>query len=78
MLGGVLCLATVGNVFVDFVADRVIEKLEKDYSPSPYGPGIDPDKVDMRAFNQKSEFDESELDESKPDESKDEWGKTWD
>lgn len=37
----------VGNkVFVDKVADRVIQKLQKEYSPSPYGPGIDPDKLD--------------------------------
>jgi len=35
------------KVFVDKVADRVIHKLQKDYSPSPYGPGIDPDKLDI-------------------------------
>jgi hypothetical protein len=35
------------KVFVDKVADRVIYKLQKDYSPSPYGPGIDPDKIDL-------------------------------
>jgi len=35
------------KVFVDKVADRVIYKLQKDYSPSPYGPGIDPDKIDI-------------------------------
>ena len=29
------------------VADRVIHKLQRDYSPSPYGPGINPDKIDM-------------------------------
>ena len=35
------------QVIVDAVADRVIEKLEREYSPSPYGPGIDPDKVNF-------------------------------
>jgi hypothetical protein len=35
------------KVFVEKVADRVIYKLQKDYSPSPYGPGIDPDKIDL-------------------------------
>jgi len=35
------------QLFVDIVADRVIEKLEREYSPSPYGPGIDPDKVNF-------------------------------
>ena len=39
-----------GNVFIDVVADRVIQKLEKEYSPSPYGPGLDPDRVDVTAF----------------------------
>ena len=34
-------------LIVDIVADRVIEKLEREYSPSPYGPGIDPDKVNF-------------------------------
>lgn len=34
------------KVLVDKVADRVIFKLQKEYSPSPYGPGIDPDKLD--------------------------------
>jgi hypothetical protein len=34
------------KVLVDKVADRVIQKLQKEYSPSPYGPGIDPDKLD--------------------------------
>ena len=34
-------------LIVDIVADRVIEKLEREYSPSPYGPGFDPDKVNL-------------------------------
>lgn len=36
----------VGQVLVDKTANKVIEKLQKEYSPSPYGPGLDPDKVD--------------------------------
>lgn len=35
-----------GKFIVDKVADRVIQKLQKEYSPSPYGPGMDPDKID--------------------------------
>jgi len=38
------------DMLMDKIADRVIEKLEKDYSPSPYGPGLDPDRVDVNAF----------------------------
>jgi hypothetical protein len=46
-----LTIAMIGvgvgsKVLVDKVADRVIQKLQKEYSPSPYGPGIDPDKLD--------------------------------
>ena len=37
----------VGTVVIDKAADRVIERLEKDYSPSPYGPGFDPDQVEV-------------------------------
>lgn len=40
------------KVLIDKTADRVIKKLQKEYSPSPYGPGIDPDKVDPDAINQ--------------------------
>lgn len=30
---------------VDKVADTVIERLQKPYTPGPYGPGVDPDKI---------------------------------
>lgn len=49
VLGGAFLFVGVGgNKFIDKVADRVIQKLQKDYSPSPYGPGIDPDKLDVQ------------------------------
>ncbi len=35
------------------VRDAVIRNLEKDYSPSPYGPGFDPDKINVNAFNRR-------------------------
>jgi hypothetical protein len=41
----------IGKVIVDKAADRVIQKLQKDYSPSPYGPGFDPDRVSPDAIN---------------------------
>ena len=34
-----------GNIIVNRAADKVIEKLQKEYSPSPYGPGVDADKI---------------------------------
>lgn len=39
-----LCLVLGGKIIVSKAADRVIEKLQKEYSPSPYGPGVDPDR----------------------------------
>lgn len=45
--------AAVNKVLVNKVADRVILKLQKEYSPSPYGPGIDPDKLDVDQIRQK-------------------------
>lgn len=32
------------------VKSRVINELRQNYSPSPYGPGFDPDKVNPQAF----------------------------
>lgn len=40
----------IGKVIIDKTADRVIHKLQKEYSPSPYGPGFDPDRVSPDAF----------------------------
>jgi hypothetical protein len=42
-----LVVGVGGKFFVDRVADVVVEKLKKKYSPSPYGPGLDPDKIDV-------------------------------
>ena len=39
-----------GKLAINKISDEVIQKLKKEYSPSPYGPGIDPDKVDPDAF----------------------------
>jgi hypothetical protein len=42
----------IGKVVVDKAADRVIQKLQKEYSPgnSPYGPTLDPDKLNPDAL----------------------------
>lgn len=36
--------------------DKVIEKLQKEYSPSPYGPGLDPDKVEKDNFKKQKAY----------------------
>jgi hypothetical protein len=38
---------------VNKATEKVIQKLQKEYSPSPYSPGFDPDKVDPDAFAKK-------------------------
>ena len=35
------------DFLVNCVANRAIEKIRQDYSPSRYGPGIDTDKLDV-------------------------------
>jgi hypothetical protein len=60
----------IGNVLINKAADKVIQRLQKDYSPSPYGPGLDPDKVSVdsrpKAAALKTLWNES-----------DSWRKTW-
>ncbi|RDJ35253.1 MAG: hypothetical protein DWQ19_10590 [Crenarchaeota archaeon] len=41
-----------GNWVVDKTCDRVIEKMQRDYTPGPYQPGFDPDKVNVDQFRQ--------------------------
>lgn len=41
------------KVLVNKTADQVIQKLQKEYSPSPYSPGFDPDKVSPDALRRK-------------------------
>jgi len=47
LTAAMLLVGVGGKLFVDKVADVVVEKMKKEYSPSPYGPGIDPDKIDV-------------------------------
>lgn len=48
VLGAVIVF---GSVFLDFMTDKVVEKLQKKHCPSPYGPGVDPDKMDISMFH---------------------------
>lgn len=51
---GLVAVGFGGNLLVDKLANRVIQKLQKEYSPSPYGPGIDPDRIDMDAVRRQA------------------------
>ena len=46
-----------GNFVIDKIADKVIEKLKKPYGPSPYGPGFDPDRINVSAFNRSEKWE---------------------
>ena len=52
LVGLVLVVGLGGKFVINKVADCVIQKLQKDYSPSPYGPGLDPDKIDAEKLRQ--------------------------
>jgi len=43
----IMVFSVGSNILVDRVADRVIQKIRQEYSPSRYGPGIDPDKLEI-------------------------------
>jgi hypothetical protein len=47
-----LCVFVGGKIVVNKAATQVIERLRQDYSPSPYGPGLDPDKLQPRQSQQ--------------------------
>lgn len=61
---GALVVLDAGMLFtsrfvIDATADKVIEKIRKEYSPSPYGPGFDPDKFDRENINKHKMYFES-------------------
>jgi len=48
----VLAFAFVFNsLLVNKVTVKVIEELRRSYTPGPYDPGFDPDKVNPKSFN---------------------------
>ncbi len=52
VFGAVLGMAVFGgNAVIGKITDRVVEQLKKDYSPGPYSPGFDPDKVSPDFFS---------------------------
>jgi hypothetical protein len=55
-------LFVFGNMIIDRVADRVVQKLQKDYSPS--GSSLDkkvPDKVSIKTEKWREEWERSRL-----------------
>jgi hypothetical protein len=56
VLGLVLGAVIVGGkVVIDKVTTKVIQKLQKDYSPGPYAPGFDPDRVNPNFWRQQQQ-----------------------
>ena len=50
IIGIVIVAFFFNGKIMDKVADRVIQKLQKEYTPGPYGPSFDPDKIDPNTF----------------------------
>ena len=80
----VICVLLVGAVscgpyLMDRMADRVIERLLKEYSPGPYSPGFDPDKVDPNAWHHRSLQPEQANQSSSrwEDQSPKDWNRQW-
>jgi hypothetical protein len=53
---GFTALNVSAFIFSKFIVhqttQKVLEKLQKEYSPSPYGPGFDPDKINVDGVKQ--------------------------
>jgi hypothetical protein len=53
---GFTALNVSAFIFSKFIihqtTQRVLDKLQKEYSPSPYGPGFDPDRVNIDGLKQ--------------------------
>jgi hypothetical protein len=41
----IVALAIQSQILTERITNKVIQKLQREYGPSPYGPGFDPDKV---------------------------------
>jgi hypothetical protein len=41
----IVALAIQSYILTERITNKVIQKLQKEYGPSPYGPGFDPDKI---------------------------------
>jgi hypothetical protein len=53
LLGVLLVGVFVGGpVLIDRITQKVINKMQKEYSPGPYAPGFDPDRVDPKFFRE--------------------------
>ena len=74
LVGGVVC----GPYLMDRLTDRVIERLLKEYSPGPYSPGFDPDKVDPNAWRRSRQLEQVNQPPSGwEDQSPKEWNRQW-
>lgn len=60
-IAGFLILNIIGwllmEVTVKRAVDATIHKLEKEYSPSPYGPGLDPDRVNPDTYQPRTVYE---------------------
>jgi len=48
-VGFIVC----SEIVIGGTTKRVLQRLQKEYSPSPYGPGLDPDKLNPNVLRKK-------------------------
>lgn len=48
---GILVLMISYPLIENRIITKVIDKLKKEYSPGPYAPGFDPNKIDSNFFD---------------------------
>lgn len=52
-----IALLFVGKTYaIKGLSKAVVEELKRSYTPGPYHPGFDPDKVDPKAFQQNTQL----------------------
>ena len=55
VIGLGIVILFINNILVDKIADHVIKKLQKDYSPSPYAAAeVNPDKIDINKIKKQN------------------------
>lgn len=59
------------NSMISKITQKVILEIKSDYTPGPYTPGFDPDKIDPKLFKKNSNNSSSSI------ENPDSWNDLW-
>jgi hypothetical protein len=73
----ILVLLILYPVVENRIVTKVIDKLKKEYSPGPYAPGFDPNKIDTDFFNNNNDNSQPTYHKVPYYPSPEDWNKTW-